>query len=251
MIKRNFLIMVVMAAGYVMPGNAWGQHSYGESQNLYPDNTGYRNSTGIAKESSINQPISLTVKYPDRNRLAVKTNVIYFATLSPNLGIEAAISPRFSVEFSAGLNPLKKDGKEKPLPPDEEGQPNQTLWEDGKSSKHWQLKGELRYWFDKPFSKHLVGVALFYGKFDWGGREVPFLFEKEFFYDGKGFGAGVVYGYHCPLSRKLHLELTIGAGIISLDYDRRKTDHPQAGMTHYKKKYYGPTQLGAKLVFMI
>ena len=59
-------------------------------------------------------------------RLAVKTNLLYDAALSPNLGLEAAVAPRWTIDLSGNLN----------------------AWDfsDNRKWKHYLIQPEVRYW---------------------------------------------------------------------------------------------------------
>ena len=41
------------------------------------------------------------------SQIAVKTNLLYDATTTPNLGVEAAVSPKSTLNLVYGLNPWK------------------------------------------------------------------------------------------------------------------------------------------------
>ena len=79
--------------------------------------------------------------------LGVKTNVLYWGTVTPNLGVELRLSQHWSLDAEVGLNPFT--GKEK------DGSY-------GKSIKHFRLHPELRYWFYESFSGHFVGLHIPY-----------------------------------------------------------------------------------------
>ncbi len=58
------------------------------------------------------------------NDVAIKTNLLYDATLTVNLGAEVAVAPRWSVDLSGNLNAWTLSG--------------------GKRWKHWLLQPEAR-----------------------------------------------------------------------------------------------------------
>lgn len=175
---------------------------------------------------------------PELGKFAVKTNLVYWATLTPNLQIEAAISPRLSIELGGSWT--------------EQSTPDfnyETGTSTDKSLQHWVAKPELRYWFDRPFSKHFVGVNVLYADYNVGGYDIPMLFDKEALYDGTAVGGGVSYGYHWGFSRRLRAEFGLGVGILQMTYD--KTEAGAVEAKRFKKTYMGPTQAGVKLIFMI
>jgi len=78
--------------------------------------------------------------------VAVKTNLLYDATLTPNLGVEMGLGKRTTAQLSYGLNPWK--------------------FSEGKSIRHWQLMGEGRYWLCSKFNGHFLGVHAMGGQFN-------------------------------------------------------------------------------------
>ena len=200
---------------------------------LSPVSTGRSVSFTIGKTRNQSQP----------GAFAVKTNVLYLATATPNLGLEFALGGRISLELSGGYHPWEEDPTT-----DEEG-----LSVEGKRLKHWIAKPELRYWLDQPFSGHFFGVNGIFGSYDLGGYEIPWLFEKDYYYNGDAYGGSLVYGYHWAFSPRWRVEFNVGVGMLQLKYDRTDCVDGYCAATaqKFKKTYFGPTQLGAKIVFMI
>ena len=75
-------------------------------------------------------------------KLALKTNLVQWATVSPNLGAEFVLSNHLSLDLSASFN----------------------VWFPGSSLdlKHVLVQPELRYWFGRPMSRHYLGATAFY-----------------------------------------------------------------------------------------
>lgn len=75
--------------------------------------------------------------------VALKTNFLYWTTLTPNIGIEFSFAQKHSVQLFYGLNP----------------------WESstGKSLRHWSLMPEYRYWFCESFNGWFIGAHLMGG----------------------------------------------------------------------------------------
>ena len=168
---------------------------------------------------------------------AIKTNAIYDATATVNLGIEVGIAPKWTIDVSGNLNAWSTK--------------NRTRW------KHWLVQPEARYWFCDRFSRHFVGAHLIGGAFNFGaiknnlsflGTDFSLLTKQR--YQGYSYGAGVAYGYAFALSKHLNLELEAGFGYMYLDYETyncsdcgRKTGED----THH---YVGPTKAAVNLVFL-
>lgn len=118
-------------------------------------------------------------------RVALKTNAVYWAALSPNLGVEARLSRRFTLNADIAGNPFSIG----------------TI-----SPKFIQFQPELRYWFNRPMVCHFMGVTALISNYD--------MRIKSHYYQGDAYAAGVTYGYAWVLGRHWNMEATIGAGIM-------------------------------------
>ena len=81
-------------------------------------------------------------------RVAVKTNLLYDATLTPNVGIELGMGRKHTLQGFYSLNLWKK-----PLG-------------DHRQWKHWQAGLEYRWWPCSKFNGHFVGVHAMGGEFN-------------------------------------------------------------------------------------
>ena len=52
-------------------------------------------------------------KAPDMPVFAIKTNALYWATATPNLGVEFALSEKWTMDISGNYNPWKWSGNKK------------------------------------------------------------------------------------------------------------------------------------------
>lgn len=132
--------------------------------------------------------------------VAVKTNLLYDATLTLNGGVEARLAPKWTLDVSANLNAWAI---------------NDHRW------KHWLVQPEARYWFCDAFSGHFVGAHLIGGQYNFGNLDMPFKFLgtdfgklKDHRYQGWMGGAGIVYGYSWILNRHWNIEAVIGVGWV-------------------------------------
>lgn len=168
---------------------------------------------------------------------ALKTNIIYDATATINLGAEIGLAPKWSLDLSGNYNAWSKN--------------DYTKW------KHWMAQPEVRYWFCDRFSRHFVGVHLIGGAFNLGGIDnnlsflgTDFSLLKDHRYQGYAYGAGAAYGFAFMLSKHLNLELEAGFGYICLDYDMFECEgcgrQTLSGIHHY----IGPTKAAVNLVFL-
>ena len=172
---------------------------------------------------------------------AIKANLVYAATLTPNLGFEFGLGQKTTLEFSGGYNGWGKDPVEQ-----EDG-----TMSDEKKLDHWLGRGEFKYWLKDRFSGHYFGVQAFYADFDIHGYKIPDLLEKEFYNDGTVYGGGISYGYHWVWSKRWGMEFNIGAGMLQMDYKEKECDTCSEEAVRIKKTYFGPISAGIKLVFII
>ena len=178
-------------------------------------------------------------------KVAVKTNTLYWATATPNLGFEFAMAPRWTFEFAGGYNPWTLNK------------------EDNVKAKHFLVTPEFRYWFCEAFLGHFIGVNGNYTQFNVGGILIPELFYKVdsngIFLDnlqhsrseGWAAGAGITYGYAWPISRRWNMEFTLGVGFWYSEYDRYESR--PCGLFHESniRRVLGPTDLGISFIYLI
>jgi hypothetical protein len=132
-------------------------------------------------------------------RIIIKTNLLYDAGLTPNLGVEVPIGEHFSVgaEFMRGWW-LKRD------------------W-----SACWQLEAaalEGRYWWRNRMERHRHG-GWFAGIFAQAGF-YDFQLSSDKGMQGEFLMAGVAGGYLCPLSAHWSIEFALGIGYLLSNYRR-------------------------------
>lgn len=170
--------------------------------------------------------------------LALKTNLVADALLSPSVGAEIGVAPRWTLDIVGGGNFLTFS--------------HSRRW------KHWILQPELRYWLCDRFAGHFFGVHLHGGQYNMGGFNGRYHFLgtdarklADSRYQGWFVGAGVAYGYAWVLGRHWNLEAEIGLGYSFTRYDRfncagcgRKVE---SGRNHH---YVGPTRAAINIVYL-
>ncbi len=169
--------------------------------------------------------------------VAIKTNLLSDALLSPNLGIEVGLSPKWTLDVSGQFNAW-------------------TLSHD-RRWKHWLAQPETRYWLCDRFAGHFFGVHALGGQYNIGGFDgkVNFLGTdarklKDSRYQGWFVGGGVAYGYAWILGHNWNLEAEIGVGYTYTRYDRFQCagcgKKVSEDMDHH---YLGPTKAAINLVY--
>lgn len=168
-------------------------------------------------------------------QVSLKTNALYWATTTPNIGAEVAVADKHSVQLYYGLNPWKQRGG------------------DQSSLRHWVLMPEYRYWFCEAMNGWFVGAHLMGGQFNASGVDLPlgiFSDLKDHRYEGWYAGGGVTAGYQWPLARHWSLEAAVGVGYDYVKYDKFRCgecgERTRTGHTNY----FGPTKLALSVMYV-
>ena len=88
-------------------------------------------------------------------KVAVKTNVLYWATTTPNLGFEFGLGKKTSLELFGGYNPWNLDKGE------------------NKKMKHYLIQPEFRYWLCERFQGHFFGLHAGFSEYNVSGVRLP------------------------------------------------------------------------------
>ncbi len=162
-----------------------------------------------------------------RHRLALKTNLPYYAILMPNLELEYLITDRWSVSLEGDVAWWGK-------------------YSHNKSYRIAIITPEVRYWIKprEPWHGIYVGVLAGGGWYD--------LQNGSPGYYGDGVMAGLSLGYMWPIGKRLSLEAGIGAGYM---YSRFKEYVPYEGHHLYQRtktlNYFGPLKVKLSLVWRL
>ncbi len=168
----------------------------------------------------------------------IKTNVLSDAFMNINLGIEAGLAPKWTLDV--------------------EGEFNGWTLSHNRRWKHWAAQPEARYWFCQRFGGHFIGIHAHGGQYNIGGFDGWYHLLgtnasklKDERYQGWFLGAGVSYGYAFMLGRHWNLEAEVGIGYSYTKYDTYSPcavcgDKLRSGDHHY----VGPTRLAVNLVYL-
>ena len=165
--------------------------------------------------------------------LALKSNLLYWATTTPNIGAELSFARKHSVQVFYGLNPWKSSS--------------------GKSLRHWSLQPEYRYWFCESFNGWFVGAHLMGGEFNASNVDMPFgLFDglKEHRYEGWYAGGGVTVGCQWMLSRHWNIEASVGIGYDYIKYDKYECGWCGEKIKSSHSNYFGPTKAALSFLYI-
>ncbi len=169
-------------------------------------------------------------------RVAIKSNLLHDATLTPNLGAELAVGRKQTVQLSYGLNPWR--------------------FSSGRQWRHWQLIPEYRWWPCSRFNGHFFGIHGTVGEFNMAKVDftMPFtgwpgdLDSKR--YEGWNAGGGITYGYSYILGRHWNIEAAIGVGYEYISYKKYPCKDCGTLEARGHKNYFGPTKLSLSLVYV-
>lgn len=179
----------------------------------------------------------LAIPAANAQDVALKTNLINDIALSPNIGVEVGLAPKWTLDMTAEMN----------------------LWKvDGRSWKHLYFQPEARYWFCQRFSGHFIGFHALGGIYNFGKLNLPFnmlgsnLKElKDKRYQGWAAGAGVVYGYAWPLHKHWNIEAALGIGWLYTRFDSYPCQICGTKIDRNKShNYFGPTKLSVAVEYI-
>ena len=185
--------------------------------------------------------------------VGMKSNLLYGATSTINLGVEFALSDKLTLDLSANYNPWA-------FPQQKVTASEVIVAQYDAVLKHWMIQPELRWWFCEKFNGHFAGMHVHGGQMNVGG--LTFLPDR---WSDRGIqknriegwlaGTGFAYGYHLIVSNRLSLEFSIGVGYMYLHYDKyvnyTSLRNPSKDPNAYKMHYVGPTKAGISLIYML
>ena len=169
-------------------------------------------------------------------QFGIKTNLLYWGTTTPNLGLEMAVGNRHTAQVFFGLNPWKQSGG------------------DHSSLRHWMVMPEYRYWFNRSFEGWFMGVHALGGQYNVGGVKFPFGLLKglrNHRYEGWYAGGGITAGKQWNLSKHWNFEASLGLGYIHTAYDKFNCGTCGEKLKSAHKNYVGPTKVALSLIYLI
>jgi len=174
---------------------------------------------------------------------AVKSNLLYDATGSMNVGFEFGLGRKTTLDLSVNYNPWTiNEGNNRKI-------------------KHILIQPEFRYWNCGRFSRHFFGVHLHYAYYNMGagGNWLIDGFQSissasgdniaDYRYEGWLAGGGFSYGYHWIIANRWSLEASLGLGYAYMDYDKYECATCGDFVAKDSKHYFGPTKAGLSLIY--
>lgn len=163
-------------------------------------------------------------------QMVVKSNLLYDATTTLNLGFEWGLSEKVTLDISGNYNP----------------------WRFGDFRlKHGLIQPEFRYWREEKFKGHFFGLHGLYARYNVGG-----LFFNDNMrhnrYQGHLFGVGLAYGYTWQLKNpRWRMEASIGLGYARLSDKKYPCADCGEMIRKEARNYFGPTKAAVSIIYII
>lgn len=165
------------------------------------------------------RPQKTLILPPPYSCISLKTNLLYYGVLLPNIELEWLFNPHWSVALEGNL----------------------AAWGSYKRERSYRLTlidAEGRWWFKTrgPWHGMYAGVIAGGGWYD---------FEKGTpGYHGWGLMTGLSFGYMWPVTRTLSLEAEIGAGFMHTRYkEYEPIENHHVYIRTKDLNYFGPIKL--------
>ena len=181
----------------------------------------------------------LPLQTASAQQFGIKTNLLYLATTTPNIGAEWRTSSHFTLSTTVGYNGFNFPSNE-----DAEGaQRNPKL-------HHWIVMPEMKYWFRQAFTKSYLGLHSFYGRYNAGGiKFLPRLNKHR--YRGLMTGCGISYGYQWVLGSCWGLEASAGVGYLYVKYDKHNCGSCGKKVAKGHQHRIAPTKAAVSIIYYI
>lgn len=177
--------------------------------------------TAAGQEAQI-QPQTETQASP--YHFALRANLLRWATLTPDLGIEWRINRHVGVLVNGSWTSWNWDNKNR----------RYALWEVNPEVR-WYL-GERKAWY--------VGAMFKAGQFNYKLSETG----KQ----GDLMGGGITGGYQLKLNKSLSMDFSLGLGYVNADVEKYKViEGVRVRQGNETKHWFGPIQAGVTLVWKI
>ncbi|MGM9785702.1 MAG: DUF3575 domain-containing protein [Candidatus Cryptobacteroides sp.] len=180
--------------------------------------------TKHVKDTTAGPKIAYSKAYADGYLIGIRTNLVRWATLTPDIGIEWRIDKNWSIAADFSYANWNWKFRER----------NYALWE---------IAPQARYYFGKNLNWY-AGLQAKAGSYNFKASDVG----KQ----GNFAGIGAIGGYKMNLNKSLALDFSLGLGYIytrceeytminAINVSKAKTD----------KHWIGPTSIGVTLTWMI
>ena len=158
------------------------------------------------------------------HHLSLRANLLRWATLTPDLGLEWRICPSFGIAVNGSWTSWTWSDKDR----------RYALWEVAPEVRYYM--GERKAWY--------LGAMFKAGQFNYKLSETG----KQ----GDLMGGGITTGYQLQLSKALDLDFNLGLGYLNVDFEKYEViDGVRVRRGNETKDWYGPINAGVTLVWKL
>ena len=156
--------------------------------------------------------------------LSLRANLLRWATLTPDLGVEWRICPSWGIAVNGSWTSWSWSDKDR----------RYALWEVAPEVRYYM--GEKKAWY--------LGAMFKAGQFNYKLSETG----KQ----GDLMGGGITAGYQLRLNKALDLDFNLGLGYLNADYEKYKViDGVRVRRGNETKDWWGPINAGVTLVWKL
>ena len=157
-------------------------------------------------------------------RLFLRANLLRWATLTPDLGLEWRICPSWGIAVNGSWTSWSWSDKDR----------RYALWEVAPEVRYYM--GEKKAWY--------LGAMFKAGQFNYKFSETG----KQ----GDLMGGGITAGYQLRLNKALDLDFNLGLGYLNADYEKYEViDGVRVRCGNETKDWWGPINAGVTLVWKL
>ena len=176
-----------------------------------------------AQQNTLADTLSET-KITTDYHLSLRANLLRWATLTPDLGLEWRICPSWGIAVNGSWTSWSWSDKDR----------RYALWEVAPEVRYYM--GEKKAWY--------LGAMFKAGQFNYKLSETG----KQ----GDLMGGGITAGYRLRLNKALDLDFNLGLGYLNADYEKYEViDGVQVRRGNETKDWWGPINAGVTLVWKI
>ena len=166
----------------------------------------------------------LETKTPTDYHLSLRANLLRWATLTPDLGLEWRICPSWGIAVNGSWTSWSWSDKDR----------RYALWEVAPEVRYYM--GEKKAWY--------LGAMFKAGQFNYKFSETG----KQ----GDLMGGGITAGYQLRLNKALDLDFNLGLGYLNADYEKYEViDGVRVRRGNETKDWWGPINAGVTLVWKL
>ena len=156
--------------------------------------------------------------------LSLRANLLRWATLTPDLGVEWRICPSWGIAVNGSWTSWTWSDKDR----------RYALWEVAPEVRYYM--GEKKAWY--------LGAMFKAGQFNYKLSETG--------RQGDLMGGGITVGYQLRLNKALDLDFNLGLGYLNADYEKYEViDGVRVRRGNETKDWWGPINAGVTLVWKL